>query len=155
MTFINYVPAKIADIPDILSLMRRSKLHFHPGKIEYVDQFVEIWSPRAHYVEDNILLKAMLNDAFIGLIGMRAPNLNRTHAELDLLFLDPLYIGKGYGRLLWNEVLNIAKQQRWYSFKFISDKIPEITAFYQHMGAKQVDELKLDSGIFPIMEYRG
>ncbi|WP_052403175.1 GNAT family N-acetyltransferase [Legionella massiliensis] len=134
--------------------MTRSKTHFHPGKEDYVRDFVNIWGPRAYYVEDHILLKVLADELFIGVIGMRGPTLKRDFAELDLLFVDSHLIGKGYGRLLWNEVINIAKNQGWQIFRFISDSIPQIVGFYLHMGVKLIDEINLSSGAFPIMEFQ-
>ena len=147
------LPATLSDIQDILELMKRSKSHFYPENEEYVDNFVTIWGPRAYYVEDHILIKALLCNQFIGVIGMRGPTIKRKHAELDLLFLDSQFIGKGYGRLLWDEVINTSKNQGWNAFRFISDNIPQIIGFYKCMGAKQVGELHLVTGNFPIMEF--
>ena len=150
---IRFLPATISDIPDILELMKRSKLHFHLGKENYVDDFINIWGPRAYYVEDHVLIKAFFSNQFMGIIGMREPTIKRDHAELDLLFVDSQFIGKGYGNLLWKEVLNTCKNQGWGVFRFISDNIPQIIGFYQYMGAKQVGEISLVTGNFPIMEF--
>lgn len=150
---IRFLPATIADIQDILDLIKRSKSHFHPNKEEYVNDFVNIWGPRAYYVEDHILIKALCCNQLIGIIGMRGPTIKRDYAELDLLFLDSQFIGKGYGRLLWNEVINISQNQGFGVFRFISDNIPQIIEFYKHMGAKRVGEISLNTGNFPIMEF--
>lgn len=150
---IRFLPATISDIQDILELMKRSKSHFHRGKEDYVNDFVNIWGPRAYYVEDHILIKALFCNKFIGIIGMRGPTIKRDYAELDLLFLDSEFIGKGYGRLLWNEVINTSKNQDWGVFRFISDNIPQVMGFYKYMGAKQVGEISLNTGNFPIMEF--
>jgi GNAT superfamily N-acetyltransferase len=143
--------ASIGDIPALLDLIRRSKSHFHRGKDDYVESFVNIWGPRAYYIEDNILLIAYENNTPIGIIGMRAPTHKRNHAELDLLFIDSPYIGQGYGRCLWEMVLDIASKQGWQELRFISDNIPQIVGFYHHMGAKSVETLTLATGVFPVM----
>jgi GNAT superfamily N-acetyltransferase len=152
MNALTFLPADISDIPTILNLVSRSKSHFHPGKEQYVKDFVEIWGPRAYYVEDHILLKALRHEDLIGVIGMRAPTLKRT-AELDLLFIDSPYIGQGYGGLLWNQTLKIAQEHSWSSFRFLSDKLSEIVGFYEHMGARQMGSVSLEAGDFPLMEY--
>ncbi len=84
---------------------------------------------------------------------MRGPTIKRDYAEFDLLFLDSQFIGKGYGRLLWSEVINTSKNQNWGVFRFISDNISQVMGFYKYMRAKQVGEISLNMGNFPIMEF--
>lgn len=153
MTTLSFKSAAISELPEIINLIIRSKLHFHPQKEHYVIDFVQTWGPNAYYVEDNILLIAKHNDTTIGIIGMRAPSSQRPFAELDLLFIDNTFIGQGYGKQLWNKIKEMAKEEHWNSFRFISDNIPEVTGFYEKMGAIIVEKLNLNTGCFPIMEY--
>jgi N-acetylglutamate synthase-like GNAT family acetyltransferase len=53
--------------------------------------------------------------------------------ELDGLFIDPEYIGKGIGRVLFEHVLNVLKQQNFKMLHIHSD--PNASVFYQKMGA--------------------
>ena len=154
MNQITFRQATISDIPEILELIKRSKSYFHRSKEQYVNDFIKIWGPGAYYVEDHFLYMAFYNGEAAGIIGMRAPGSKRAFVELDLLFVDSNYIGKGFGRLLWEKVLSISKEQHWKSFRFISDNIPQITGFYEHMGARKIDRLTLEIGDFPIMEYQ-
>tara|TARA_R110000868_G_scaffold355171_1_gene616488 strand:+ start:575 stop:1048 length:474 start_codon:yes stop_codon:yes gene_type:complete len=153
MNHLEYRQAAISDIPEIVALMRRSKSHFHKNETQYVNIFIETWGPGAYYIEDHILYMALNNHELIGIIGMREPNSNRKFAELDLLFVESKYIGKGYGRLLWNKSVSLAKERGLKSFRFVSDNLPQIKGFYEHMGANTIDEIHLQAGNFPFMEY--
>ncbi|WP_131783976.1 GNAT family N-acetyltransferase [Legionella gresilensis] len=153
MAVLTFKDADISELPEIISLITRSKSHFHPNKERYVTNFVQAWGPNTYYIEDNILLIAKHQNTSIGIIGMRAPSSKRHFAELDLLFIDNLFIGQGYGKQLWNKAKEIAKKEDWESFQFISDNTPEVVGFYEKMGAASIENLTLATGCFPIMEY--
>ncbi|MBA2709438.1 MAG: GNAT family N-acetyltransferase [Tatlockia sp.] len=153
MTNLTFKRADISELPEMINLIIRSKSHFHPDKDQYVVDFVQAWGPNAYYIEDNILLIAKHRETSIGIIGMRSPSSNRPFAELDLLFVDTSYIGQGYGKQLWNKVKEIANEKNWNSFRFISDNIPEVSGFYEKLGAIRIEKINLPSGCFPIMEY--
>lgn len=153
MASLTFKEAEISDLVEIKNLIIRSKSHFHPNKEQYVVDFVQTWGPNAYYIEDNILLIAKYKDTVIGILGIRAPSFKRQFAELDLLFIDNLFIGQGYGKQLWSKVKKIAKEENWNAFRFISDNIREMVGFYEKMGAIRIDTLNLTTGCFPIMEY--
>lgn len=58
--------------------------------------------------------------------------------QLHAFFLAPSYIGKGYGKLLWNEAIAEAKKQGWQQIEFESD--PFAAPFYRKMGAVEIPE---------------
>ena len=59
--------------------------------------------------------------------------------ELDFAFLDPPYIGKGYGRALWAAILQQAKSRGIPSFTIVAD--PNAEGFYLRMGAERIGEV--------------
>jgi GNAT superfamily N-acetyltransferase len=65
--------------------------------------------------------------------------------KLQALFVDPSYIGKGVGRLLWKDLLQKAKRLNIEAFTIDSD--PYAEAFYVKMGAKRIGEIQ--STVFP------
>jgi GNAT superfamily N-acetyltransferase len=59
--------------------------------------------------------------------------------QLSHLFLEPEYIGKGYGKLLFSEAMRTAKEElKWPTITWESD--PNAAWFYRKMGAIQVGE---------------
>lgn len=53
--------------------------------------------------------------------------------ELDGLFVDPEFIGKGIGKVLFEHILTVLKQQNFKVLHIHSD--PNASDFYQRMGA--------------------
>jgi GNAT superfamily N-acetyltransferase len=58
--------------------------------------------------------------------------------ELDFFFVEPGFIGKGYGKALWEGFLEIAGKVGGGEIKIIAD--PNAVGFYEKMGAIIVGE---------------
>lgn len=71
--------------------------------------------------------------------------------ELDGLFVDPEFIGKGIGRLLFEHALTVLKSQNFKMLHIHSD--PHASDFYQKMGAsfiRQVPSGSIDGRQLPL-----
>lgn len=73
------------------------------------------------------------------IIGFFSLTINNVKNELDSLFIKPEYIGKGYGRLLWNSIIRIAKEAGITEFTIDAD--PNAEEFYIKMGAIRIGEV--------------
>lgn len=73
------------------------------------------------------------------IIGFFCFDVNGDKSELDDLFIVPEFIGKGYGRLLWNSILEKAKELGISEFTIDSD--PYAEGFYKKMGAIRIGEI--------------
>ncbi|MCB0422346.1 MAG: GNAT family N-acetyltransferase [Bdellovibrionales bacterium] len=74
--------------------------------------------------------------------------------RLDNLWLLPKFIGKGFGRLLFLDAIQEAKQLEWKFFRLASEK--NAIGFYKKLGAQLIGEIpsRLGNDIFlPHMEY--
>lgn len=60
--------------------------------------------------------------------------------RLDFLFIDPDYIGKGYGKILWESVIHTAREIGLDEFTIDSD--PHAEEFYKKMGAVRIGEVE-------------
>ncbi len=72
--------------------------------------------------------------------------------ELDFAFLDPPYIGKGYGRALWEAILQQARSRGITSFTITAD--PNAEGFYLRMGAERIGEVpsgSIKSRMIPLL----
>ncbi len=92
---------------------------------------VEDW-----HINDGIV-RVMKEDAeiigFYGLVRDKEINI------LSHFFLEPMYIGKGYGKILFIEAMRAAKEELiWESLQWESD--PNAAWFYRKMGAVQIGE---------------
>lgn len=56
--------------------------------------------------------------------------------KLEALFIDPDYIGKGLGKLIWTDLINRAKELNIKEFTLDSE--PNAEGFYLKMGAKKI-----------------
>lgn len=75
---------------------------------------------------------------FYGLIRWKESDGKETNI-LSHFFLEPESIGKGYGKILFHEVLRVARDElHWEAFQWESD--PHAAWFYQKMGAKCLGE---------------
>jgi len=73
---------------------------------------------------------------------------------LEYLFIEPRYIGKGYGRLLWDHLAENCKSFGIKEFKLVTS--PQAKEFYIKMGAipfGEVESLLKKGRIIPQLIY--
>ncbi len=73
---------------------------------------------------------------------------------LDHLWVEPKYIGNGFGCSLFYRAIEEAKKLKWKSFTITSD--PYAEPFYRKMGAVRIGEResKIKAGFFlPLLEF--
>lgn len=81
-------------------------------------------------------------------------SLNVEAQKLESLFVHPTYIGKGYGKILWNDILCKAKEYQLDKFQFEAE--PNAYEFYRKLGAKKVCDIQSSIVLgrtYPLMEY--
>lgn len=91
------------------------------------------------HFKEGIIRAMKENGTFIGFYGLiRWKEVDGKEANiLSHFFLEPEFIGKGYGKILFGEVVRAAKNElKWEAFQWESD--PHAAGFYQKMGAKQI-----------------
>jgi N-acetylglutamate synthase-like GNAT family acetyltransferase len=74
---------------------------------------------------------------------------------LEDLFIEPKYIGRGYGKQLWDHSLRVAQSGGYSKMTLISD--PYAEPFYASRGAIRIGEIEsnaLAGRMLPLMEYR-
>lgn len=79
---------------------------------------------------------ATQDDQVIGFSALKT--INSEKMELDALFVEPDFMGKGIGRCLLDTTIAHAKNQNVASIVLLSD--PNAKPFYTAMGAKYVGE---------------
>ena len=73
---------------------------------------------------------------------------------LEDLFIEPKHIGSGFGKLLWEHSLAVARPLGYGKLMLISD--PYAESFYAHLGAVRIGETEsnaLAGRMLPVMEY--
>lgn len=129
------------EIEALDALCMRSKAHWG-----YDSDFMELCRP-ALKVDPQALSEGRVQIVEIGgaLAGVAQISVERSEAELDLLFIDPEFFGCGGGSALFNWACDTARDQRAARLTIHSD--PNAKDFYEKMGA--VYEGDLPSEVIP------
>ncbi len=135
---INFQPAMPHHAELLTKLSLDSNAHWNyrnvPQKI--VNQVLSV--TKEHIRSDTIRLMVE-NHEIIGFFGLRNQENKylKTVNQLSFLFLKKDRIGKGYGRILFQEAMRVAKEELgWQAILWESD--PFAANFYRKMGARQI-----------------
>ena len=94
-------------------------------------------------IENGYVLVAADGQSLAGVSAMDP--IGNSAWELDAFFVDPDFIGKGVGRLLFHAVVDLLTQRNCKELKIVSD--PQARPFYEKMGA--LYERDTQSDVFP------
>jgi GNAT superfamily N-acetyltransferase len=61
------------------------------------------------------------------------------------MFVEPNYIGRGYGKALWQHAVFEAKSRGWSSLSFYADAYAS-EKFYKHQGCEVIGERESGMG---------
>jgi GNAT superfamily N-acetyltransferase len=106
----------------------------------------------AEYIRCWPVVVASEGDEILGFAAIREL---KGENMLDQLWIEPKFIGKGFGRLLFLEAVQKAKALGWTKFTIASD--PYAEAFYIKMGAVRIGEREswIKKGFFlPLLEHK-
>lgn len=128
-------PAKTLEAAAISALALRSKAHWG-----YSDKFMQQCRDELTYSERDIAKMHFFvlvdGDCLIGFYALKA--VTELVLELEALFIEPEWIGKGAGKRLFDHAIETARNLNAHKITIQSD--PYAATFYQKMGAKQVGE---------------
>ncbi|MDM5188118.1 GNAT family N-acetyltransferase [Bacillus sp. DX4.1] len=105
---------------------------------DYSEEFIlackEDLTITEQYIENNYVYILEKEGVKIGFFSFERKEVD----SLDFLYLYPVYKGKGYGKIIWECVVQQAIKIGITSFTIDSD--PNAKGFYLKMGAKQIGE---------------
>ncbi|HKL42238.1 MAG TPA: GNAT family N-acetyltransferase [Clostridia bacterium] len=101
-----------------------------------LDVFKREYNLTEAYLEKNSVVNMVLDG---NIIGFYAFNMTQEMPELEYFYLKPKYIGKGYGRRLWNEVIKFCEDNKIEAFNFVAGA--EVKNYYLKMGAEVIKML--------------
>jgi ribosomal protein S18 acetylase RimI-like enzyme len=139
-----------ADAPALTALAIRSKGHWG-----YADAEIDLWRDELTFTAEAIANKSVLvaeragAPAPVGVVGVFV---HGAVAELEDLWIDPDCMGRGVGRRLFYEALDIALAAGATTLSVVSD--PHAEGFYLRMGARRVDLVpsRPDGRLLPRLE---
>ncbi|MGE7596979.1 GNAT family N-acetyltransferase [Lysinibacillus fusiformis] len=133
--------AQVADSNILSNLTYRSKAYWG-----YTEDFLQKCKEKdaltvtKDYIENNSVYLIEIDNKVVAFYSFAI-----NEQKLDALFLDPDYIGKGLGKIIWNHLLNKAKELELREFTIDSD--PNAEGFYLKMGALNIGSTP--STVFP------
>ena len=140
------------DSKKLTELTIRSKSHW-----DYSMQQIEKWRDDLTVSEDYIIEKEVykLIDSKDKIIGYYSFfKIDEVNVKLENLFVEPKFIGYGYGKMLINDFIERIRKTR--TEKIILDSDPNAENFYAKNGFKVVGKLKtsIEGRFLPIMELK-
>lgn len=129
----------------------RSKSHW-----QYPQEWLDTWKADLTITDEDIsnfeVFVLENNNAIYGFYLLIITDKN---AELEHLWVDPIFIGNGVGKKLFAHAIEAAKSANVAEIFITSD--PNAESFYEHMGAKRtgthVSEINGVERSLPIMRF--
>jgi GNAT superfamily N-acetyltransferase len=145
-------PALEGEAEALTALMRRSKAHWG-----YDASFMEAALPYLVVTAETVAagqVWVLIDEDEVAGFSTLMPTDKPGEVLLNDLFIDPAYLGKGYGRVLWDHAISSARAMGFQAMVFDAD--PNALGFYLRMGAVQIGETAstVQAGrMLPLMRY--
>jgi GNAT superfamily N-acetyltransferase len=118
---------------------------------ECMNKFKSIYNVSEEVINNNPTVIIEEDKNIVGFYGV----INKSNeTSLEYFFIEPNYIGKGYGKLLWNYLIRDCKNLGIKEFSIITS--PQAKEFYVKMGAipcGEVESLLKKGRIIPQLIY--
>jgi N-acetylglutamate synthase-like GNAT family acetyltransferase len=143
------IKAKNTDSKGLTELTLKSKAYWGYS-LKQIDEWRDDLTINAKYIETNEVYSLIESNILIGYYSFFS--LNKREVVLDNIFVDPKYIGKGYGKILMNHFLQKAKGLGFEKVSLHSE--PNAEFFYTKIGFKVIGQLEtsIENRFLPIME---
>jgi GNAT superfamily N-acetyltransferase len=145
--------ARIEDAPGLTALTMRSKAYWGYDERFMAAATADLTFKPAMYLPDFHVYILENNTEWVGFCGLIPENDERV--ELYDLFVEPKYIGKGYGKQLWDHAVRVAAGLGFRALVLTAD--PNARPFYERQGAVFIRERPSPvpgDRTNPLMEYR-
>jgi len=139
------------DAIDLTELTIRSKSHWNYSA-EQIEEWRNDLTVSETYILEKEVYKLTKNNHIIGYYSFI--KINDIDVKLENLFVDPKFIGCGFGKILMSDFLQRIKKTKIE--KIILDADPNAEKFYKQIGFKTIGKLEtsIKNRFLPIMELR-
>ena len=117
----------------------------------YMEKFRLIYKVTEEFISKNPTFIIEDDKNIVGFYGILVEN---DMTSLEYLFIEPKYIGQGYGKLLWNHLVEYCKSEGFKELCIVTS--PQAKEFYLKMGAVswgEVESLLKKGRIIPRLIY--
>ncbi|KPU46132.1 acetyltransferase (GNAT) family protein [Oxobacter pfennigii] len=104
---------------------------------DYMNKFKSVYNVGKEFIRNNITAIIEENDKIVGFYGILT---EKNETSLEYFFIESEYIGKGYGKLLWNYMIRNCKEVGIKEFTIVTS--PQAKCFYVNMGAIHCGEVE-------------
>lgn len=142
--------AKIKEFEDLTNLAAESEAHWGFDE-EFMDLYRIIYCVTPEILSENT---AYVLEEEGQLIGFYIVIQEGYLGEVEYFYIKPKYIGKGFGRILWNHMIEVCDFLGILELELITS--PEAVDFYVKMGAVIVKHVpsQVDSRSIPMVRYK-
>lgn len=143
------IPATISEAKKLTEIALKSKAYWG-----YSNEDLKTWKPdlkvSEKMIDELFVYKFIFDDEIAGFYILNPPE--EKAIELEMLFVLPVFIGKGIGKQLLVHSVQKAKKLKAKYITVLSD--PNAVAFYQSQGFKIIDkkESTIVGRFLPIMK---
>ena len=103
----------------------------------FIKNFITIYKVTEAFIINNSTFVIEENEEIIGFYGALTSN---TEVSLEYLYVDPTFIGMGYGKLLWCHLVDNSRNRGIKEITLVTS--PQAKEFYEKMGATQIGEVE-------------
>jgi len=128
------------EIDALTSLAMKSKAYWGYD-YTFMRSCVEELTVTKEHLSDHTIYVAEYKKELIGFYILQ--QINHQYIEMTFMFVDPLHIGSGLGKLLFNHAVTQAKISGYNQIIIQSD--PYAAAFYEKMGCKKIGKRSSES----------
>lgn len=136
MGMINIRRAKVGDANILTNIAINSEAYWGYDE-DYMESFKDTYRVSENYISNYPTFLMEDDKEVVGFYGIL---MNEGETELEYFFIDPRYIRKGYGKLLWQHVIETARSLNIKAFEIITS--PEAIGFYTKLGALKIGEVE-------------
>ncbi len=104
---------------------------------DFMDKFKIIYQVTEEFIKGNQTFILYEDERIIGFYSIsNKPKGN----ELEYFYIEPHCIGKGYGKGMWDHLINYCKAHNIKDFALVTS--PQAKRFYEKMGAMYIGEVE-------------
>lgn len=133
----NFRNASAAEADILTEIAYRSEAYWGYDT-EYMEKFREFYSVTQDFINRNPTVVIEGNNKPIGFYGILMEQ--EDEISLEYFFIEPEYIGHGYGKLLWNHLIEHCRNLGIRELDIVTS--PQAKDFYVKMGAVHCGELE-------------
>lgn len=127
--------AKICEAKILTDLLVRSEAYWGYDST-FMENFKSLYRVTEQFINNNETFIIEENEDIIGFYALL---IDEKETSLEYLYIETICIGKGYGKLLWEHMIEICKN--WGIKEITLVTSPQVQEFYIKMGAVQIGEV--------------